>query len=88
MTRLETIVWLNAIQVEILAKHNCTTLEQLASFEVRDSMADVIPIPNLRGWARRARKELGNADPMLRIGAAAGAKYPVYAGGIKANGTN
>ena len=84
--RLRDVNWLNSTQVEILAKHNCVTLEQLASFEVRDSMADVVPIPNLRGWSKRAREALGRDDPLARIGAAAGAKYPVHAGGIKANG--
>ena len=88
MTRLEHVSWLNDAQRKVLARHNVVTLEQLASFEVRDSFADVVPIPNLRGWARLARKELGLADPMASLGAAAGAKYPVYAGGIKANGAN
>lgn len=84
MTRLSEISWLNDTQREILAKHNCVSLEQLASFELRDSFADVVPIPNLRMWAKRAREALGVADPLAQIGQAAGHRGPVrYAGGLK-----
>ena len=83
MTRLGAIEWLTDAQRKILSVHRVKTLEDLASLEMADSFADVAPLPNLRALARRARKTLGNVDPMSRIGAAAGAKYPVYAGGIK-----
>ena len=87
MTRLTDVGWLNDTQREILAPHNVVTLEELASFELRDSFADVVPIPNLRGWARRARQELGGDDPMAQVGQASGHRGPVhYAGGVKFGG--
>ena len=82
--RLSDAPWVTDAQREELGKHNCETLEQLASLELRDSMADVIQIDNLRQLAKRARQSLGHVDPMARIGAAAGqrASEPVaYAGG-------
>lgn len=85
--RLSEIPWLSDAQVEILARHDCVTLEQLASFELRDSMADVVPIPNLRGWSKRAREALGRDDPLAQIDQAAGHHGPVRrAGGKEANG--
>ena len=86
MTKLENVSWISEGQRAILAEHNCTTLEQLASLETRDSLADVVPIDNLRKLAKRARQSLGHADPLARIGAASGqrAGTPVaYAGGVR-----
>lgn len=87
MTRLEKVGWLTDGQRKVLARHNVVTMEELATFETRDSLTDPIPIPNLRGWARRARRELGHEDPMAQIGQAAGHRGPVkFAGGKEANG--
>ena len=80
--RLDQTYWVTPSQLMVLAKHNVTTLEQLASFELADSMADAIPIDGLRAMARRARRSLGHDDPLRMIGAAAGQRGAVrYAGG-------
>ena len=87
MTRLSEISWLNATQVEILAKHHIRTLEVLATYELRDSLAAVIPLPDLRQLAKKARRELGGDDPLAQIGQASGHRGPVrYAGGVKFGG--
>lgn len=81
--RLSDISWITAGQLEELGKHNCVTVEQLASLELRDSMADVISIDGLRQLAKRARQSLGHVDPMAQLGQAAGARGAVrYAGGV------
>ena len=83
MPSLSLIPWITEAQRAVLSEHNIATLEELASFELRDSMADVVPIDDLRGMARRARVELGRDDPMRMIGAAAGQRGPVkYAGNV------
>ena len=88
MMRLAQVHWITDTQREILAVHHCTTLAQLASLELADSMADAIPIDGLRGLARRARMALGRTDPMTMLGAAAGQRGPVrYAGGVQFEGT-
>lgn len=80
--RLSDISWITDAQRTILAEHNCETVAQLASLELVDSMADVVPVNNLRVLARRARATLGMRDPLEQIGAAAGQRGPVrYAGG-------
>ena len=82
MMSLGEVGWITPEAREILAAHNCMTLPQLASLETADSMADVVPISNLRALARRARQSLGRDDPYKMIGQAAGARGPVvYAGG-------
>lgn len=87
MTALKHVSWLTDGQREILARHQCGTLEQLASLELRDSLADAIAVDNLRGLAKRARQSLGLPDPMEQLGQAAGHHGPVrYAGGKEANG--
>ena len=83
MTALKHVSWISDAQREILAQHECKTLEQLASLEMRDGTADVVPINNLRNLAKRARQSLGQPDPMAQLGQAAGARGAVkYAGGI------
>ena len=89
MTALKHVSWLSDGQREILARHQCTTLEQLSSLELRDSLADTIPVNNLRNLAKRARQSLGHPDPLTQLGQAAGVRpgTPVrYAGGKEANG--
>lgn len=84
MTRLSEVHWLSDAQREELGKHHVLTLEALATFELRDSMADVIPIDNLRTLARQARRSLGRPDPLEQIGQASGHSGPVkYAGGMR-----
>ena len=81
--RLSAVSWITPSQREVLAKHQIVTLGDLASCELRDSLADVVPINDLRKMARRARASLGHADPLAMIGAAAGQSGPVrYAGGV------
>ena len=88
MTRLSNIEWLTDAQRSVLREHHVITLESLATFELRDSFADVIAIDNLRGLARRARVELGRDDPLAQLGAAAGQRGPVvYAGNVTFGGT-
>ena len=87
MTSLEEVTWLNATQREILSKFHIRSLESLASFELRDSFADAIPIDGFRSLAKRARQELGRSNPLAQIGQAAGHRGPVkYAGGVKFGG--
>ena len=89
MNALQHVSWLSDAQRKILAEHNCETLEQLASLEMQDGMADVVPINNLRALAKRARQSLGLDDPLAQLGQAAGVRpgTPVrYAGGKEANG--
>ena len=82
--RLSEVHWITNTQREALAKHHVKTLAQLASFELADSMADVIPIDGLRQLARRARASLGRDDPLSMIGAAAGQRGEVvYAGNVR-----
>ena len=84
--RLDQVNWVSPATLLVLASHNVTTLEQLASFETRDSMADVVAVDGLRKLAKRARRSLGWDDPMRMIGAAVGQRpgTPVaYAGGVK-----
>ena len=82
--RLDQVGWITEPQRKILSEHHCTTLDQLASLELRDSLADVIAIDDLRQLARRARMALGQSDPLEMIGAAAGQRGPViYAGGVR-----
>ena len=89
MMRLENVSWLSPAQVEILSEHHIRTLSVLASFETRDSFADVVPIDNFRALARRAREELGRDDPLEMIGQAAGHRGAVrYAGGVRFGGRN
>lgn len=81
--QLTAIPWLSDTQRAVLSEHHIVTLEALAEYELRDSMADVVSIDNLRKLAKRARKELGRDDPMRMIGAAAGQRGPVkYAGNV------
>ena len=91
MMRLTEVHWITTAQREVLAKHRIVTLGELASFELADSMADVVPVDNLRALARRARQALGQSDPLEQLGAAAGQRpgTPVaYAGGVRFEGTN
>ena len=84
--RLDQTYWITPSQLVLLASHNVTTLQQLASLELADSMADAIPVPDLRKLAKRARQSLGHGDPLAQIGAAVGQRpgTPVaYAGGVK-----
>ena len=82
MTRLTDVGWLNDAQREILTKFHIRSLEALATFELRDSFADTIPIDGFRSLAKRARKELGGDNPLAQIGQAAGHRGPVkFAGG-------
>ena len=84
--RLSETFWISPSQLLLLEKHQITTLAQLASIELADSMADTIPIDGLRQLARRARVTLGHPDPLAQIGAAAGQSGPVrYAGGVRYN---
>ena len=81
---LDMVSWLSQSQRAILREHRIKSIEQLASFELADSMANTIPIDGLRALARRARKSLGRSDPLEMIGAAAGQRGPVrYAGGVR-----
>ena len=87
--RLTEVHWISAGQLDVLKKHHIETLAELASFELRDSMADVVPLDNLRGLARRARASLGHPDPLAQLGAAVGQRpgTPVqYAGGQQHEG--
>ena len=84
--RLDQAAWLSDAQKKILSEHHILTAEVLATYELKDSLAHTLPLPDLRQLAKKAREALGVADPLARIGAAAGAKYPAYAGGVKANG--
>lgn len=87
MMKLSGVSWLTDAQREVLAEHHVLTMEQLASFELRDSMADVIPVDGLRQLAKRARRSLGHDDPMAMIGAAVGQRGPVrYAGNVRFGG--
>ncbi len=87
MMRLDQVTWLTPAQREVLAKHHIRSAEALASFELKDSFVDQIPIDGLRQLAKRARQELGTPDPLEMIGAAAGQRGPVrYAGGMKFGG--
>ena len=82
--RIKDVSWVTEAQREVLAKHHVLTLDELASFEQADSMADSIPIDGLRALARRARASLGRPDPLAMIGAASGQRGPVrYAGGVR-----
>ena len=85
MTRLDQVTWLSPAQVEILSEHHIRTLSVLASFELRDSFPDAVPIDNFRALAKRARQELDREDPLAEIGQAAGhSGKPVrYAGGVR-----
>lgn len=86
---LTEVHWISTGQIDVLKRHHIETLEQLASFELRDSMADVIPIDGLRVMAKRARQALALPDPLAMIGAAAGQHpgTPVrYAGGVSFGG--
>ena len=86
MTRLD-VSWLDDAQRQVLAKHFIKSLETLASFELRDSFADSIPIDNFRQLAKKARIELGRSNPLEQIGQAAGHGGPVkYAGGVRFGG--
>ena len=81
--RLSEVHWITDAQRKVLAKHHVLTLSELASFELADSMADVVPVNNLRALARRARRSLGRDDPLRMLGAASGQRGPVrYAGGV------
>ena len=81
--RLSDVGWLTDAQREVLAKHHVLTLSELASFELADSMADVVPVNNLRALAKRARRSLGWDDPLRMLGASAGQRGEVkYAGGV------
>ena len=81
--RLTEVHWLTDAQREVLAAHHVLTLGELATFELADSMADVVPVNNLRALARRARRSLGRDDPLRMLGAASGQRGPVrYAGGV------
>ena len=75
--RLSEVHWVSTGQLDVLKEHDVETLEQLASFELADSMADVIPVDGLRALARRARASLGHPDPLAQIDAAAGQRGPV-----------
>ena len=87
MTRLENVSWLSPAQVKILSEHHIRSLSVLASFELRDSFADVIPIDNFRALARRARQELGRDNPLRELGQAAGhSGKPVRYAGRVTNG--
>ena len=82
-TPLDGLSWLSDVQREILSKFQIRSLEALATFELKDSFHDVVPIDNCRALARRARIELGRSDPLAEIGQAAGHHGPVrHAGGI------
>ena len=82
MTALVGISWLSDAQREVLSKHFIESLESLASFELKDSFADAIAVDGFRALAKRARIELGHADPLAQIGQAAGHRGPVkFAGG-------
>ena len=82
--RIKDVSWVTEAQREVLAKHRILTLDELASFELVDSMAKTIPLDGLRALARRARASLGRPDPMAMIGAASGQRGPVrYAGGVR-----
>ena len=81
--RLSAVSWITPSQREILEKHCISTLAQLASCELTDSLADAVPVDGLRALARRARASLGHPDPLATIGQAAGQSGPVrYAGGV------
>ena len=84
--KLSEVGWLTDVQRKILADNHITTLEVLSSYELKDSLAHTLPLPDLRQLAKKAREALGHENPMSRLGAAAGAKYPRYAGGIEGNG--
>ena len=87
--RLDQIHWITDAQREVLSKHNVETLEQLATFELRDSTADAIPVNGLRQLAKRARRSLGRDDPLARIGASVGQRGPVkYAGNVRFGDTD
>ena len=90
MMRLSEVHWITDTKRQILARHHVVTLEELASLELRDSLADAIPIDDLRRLARRARMALGQTDPLEMIGAAVGQRpgTPVaYAGHMRFEGT-
>ena len=83
MMRLSEIYWITDAQRAVLAKHHVLTLGELASFELVDSVANTIEVDNLRGLARRARRNLGRDDPLRMLGASAGQRSEVvYAGGV------
>ena len=87
MTSLDGITWLNDAQRKILGEFHIRSWESLASFELRDSFADVIPLPELRQMAKKAREALGREDPLSELDQAAGHHGPVRrAGGKEANG--
>lgn len=88
MTRLEHVSWITDAQRTELVKHHIRTLEVLSLYELVDSLADVIPLPDLRRMAKRARQELGRDDPLVEIGQAVGhgGKPVRYAGGVKFGG--
>ena len=75
--KLTEVHWVTDAQRALLATHHVLTLDELASFELADSMANTIPIDGLRALARRARASLGRADPLAQIDAAAGQRGPV-----------
>ena len=82
--RLSEVHWISAGQLNVFKEHNIETLEQLASFALRDSAADVVPVDGLRALARRARATLSSPDPLEQVGQAAGARGAVrYAGNVR-----
>ena len=85
---LSGIPWLTDAQRKILGEFHIRSVEALASFELRDSFADAIPIDGFRSLAQRARRELGRDDPLAELGQSAGhsGKRVRYAGGKEANG--
>ena len=85
--KLSEVHWITAAQREVLTKHRVLTLEQLASFELADSMANTIPLDGLRQLAKKARRSLGRDDPLRMLGASVGQRGPVvYAGAVRFGG--
>lgn len=67
MKSLTNLPWLSDDQLEVLTEHKILTLEELASFEIRDSLADAPPLSNLRQLATQARRWLRWPDPLENI---------------------
>ena len=74
--RITEVHWISAAQREVLAKHHVLTLAELATFELRDSLSNTPPVDGLRALARRARRSLGDPDPLAMLDAAAGQRGP------------
>ena len=72
MKSLTNLPWLIDDQRELLSEHKIITLEELASFEIRDSLADAPPLLNLRQLAKQARIWLRWPDPFAQASAGIG----------------